>query len=158
MTGTNLAAITDTQWEETGGWSASVNSIIRGVTLYSSSNSQTPSLSQYRLNYDSDRAPMDLQSKTYDPGFAPTEAYLWTYAEHSDADGPGTFSVTRNGGTEWTTVSMVQQGLPLSGDVRILRGTVDLSGQASGQDLRCRYQTVGGKDQYLRSWGLLAKQ
>ena len=157
MTGTNLAAITDTQWEETGGWSASVNYIVRGITLYSNNSSQNPSVSQYRLNYDSERGAMDLRSKTYDPGFVPDEAYVWSRAEHSDADGLGTFSVTRNGGTEWTTVPMTQQGEPLSGDVRILRGTVDISGQASGQDLRCRYQTTVGKDQYLHSWGLLAK-
>ncbi len=158
MTGSNLAAITDTQWEETDGWSTSVNSIIRGVTLYSNSSSQNPSVSQYRIDYDSDRAGMDLRSKTYDPGFTPSAAYLWTHAEHSDSDGPGTFYITRNGGSEWTTVSMVQQGLPLSGDVRILRGIADISGQISGQDLRCRYQTTAGKDQYLRSWGLLAKE
>jgi hypothetical protein len=157
MTGTNLAAITDTQWEETDGWSTSISLIIRGVTLYSNSSAQNPSVSQYRLNYDSDRAPMNLQSKTYDPGFVPDEAYLWSRAEHSDADGSGTFSISRNGGTEWTAVSMLQQGLPLTGDVRILRGTIDISGQTSGQDLRCRYQTTPSKDQFLHSWGLQAK-
>ena len=157
MTGTNLAAITDTQWEEANGWSTSVNSIVRGVTLYSNNTGQNPSVSQYRLNYDSNRDAMDLRSKTYNPDFVPSEAYVWSRAEHSDADGPGTFSVTRNGGTEWTTVSMTQQGLPLAGDIRILRGTVNISGQTSGQDLRCRYQTTVEKDQYLHSWGLQAK-
>ena len=52
---------------------------------------------------------------------------------------------------------MVQQGLPLTGDIRILRGTVDIDGQTSGQDLRCRYQTAQDKDQFLHSWGLQAK-
>ncbi len=157
MTGTNLAAITDTQWEETSGWSTSTSSVVRGITLYSNSSAQNPSVSQYRIDYDSDRAPMDLKSKTYDPGFIPSEAYLWSRMEHSDADGPGTFSVSKNGGTEWTTVPMTQQGLPLSGDVRIFRGTTNISGQASGQDLRCRYQTTSSKDQFLHSWGLQAK-
>jgi hypothetical protein len=157
MTGTNLAAITDTQWEETGGWSTSVNSIIRGLTLYSNSSSQNPSVSQYRLNYDSERGAMDLRSKAYDPGFVPTESYVWSRVEHSDSDGPGTFYATRNGGTEWTAVPMLQQGSPLSGDIRIYRGTVDVNGQASGQDLCCRYQTSQGKDQFLHSWGLQAK-
>jgi len=157
MTGANLAAITDTQWEESEGWSTSINSIIRGFTLYSNSSSQNPSVSQYRINYDSGRSSMDLRSKTYDPGFAPTEAYIWCRAEHSDVDGSGTFSISRNGGIEWTTVSMAQQGEPLTGDVRILRGTIDISGQTSGQDLRCRYQTTSGKDQFLHSWGVQAK-
>ncbi len=157
MTGSNLTAITDTQWEESGGWSSSINSVVRGITLYSNNSIQTPSTSQYSLNYDSERGEMDLRSKTYDPGFVPNEVYLWTRAEHSDADGPGIFSVTRNGGTEWENVSMVQQGNPLNGDVRILRGTVDINGQTSGQDLRCRYQTTPGKDQFIHSWGLLAK-
>ncbi len=157
MTGTELAAITDTEWEGTDGWSISINSIIRGVTLYSNSSSQNPSLSQYRINYDSERGAMDLRSKAYDPGFAPSEAYLWTRAEYVDIDGPGLFQVSRNGGSEWTAFSMVQQGLPLSGNNRILRGTVDLGGQTTGQDLRCRYQTSQGKDQFLHSWGLQAK-
>jgi hypothetical protein len=76
---------------------------------------------------------MDLRSKTYDPGFEPSEGYIWSRIERSNSDGPGTFYTTRNDGTEWT-VPMVQQGLPLSGDIRIYRGNVDISGQASGQD------------------------
>jgi hypothetical protein len=157
MIGTNLAAITDAQWEESGGWSTSINSIIGGLTLYSNSSSQNPSVSQYRLNYDSERGAMDLRSKIYDPGFLPTKGYVWSRVEHSDSDGPGTFYATRNGGTEWTAVPMVQQGSPLSGDIRIYRGTVDVNGQTSGQDLRCRYQSSQGKDQFLHSWGLQAK-
>lgn len=157
MTGANLVAITDTQWEESGGWSISINSIVRGITLFSNNNGQNPSVSQYRLNYDSERGGMDLRSKAYDPGFVPSEAYVWTRAEHADIDGPGTFQVSRNGGAEWTAVSMVQQGLPLEGDNRILRGTVDLGEQTIGQDLRCRYQTTQGKDQFLHSWGLQVK-
>jgi hypothetical protein len=157
MTGVNLAAITDTQWEESGGWSTSVSSISRGITLYSNSNGQNPSVSQYRLNYDSERGAMDLRSKIYDPGFVPSEGYVWSRIEHTDSDGPGTFHVSRNGGTEWAVAPMAQQGLPLSGDIRIYRGTVDVNGQASGQDLRCRYQSSQGKDQFLHSWGLQAK-
>ncbi len=157
MTGTNLASISDTQWEETGGWSTITNSIVRGLTLYSTSENQTPSVSQFRLNYDSERGAMDLRSKTYDPGFEPNEAYLWTRLEHSDIDGPGTFYVSRNGGIEWTAISMVQPEPPISGDIRILRGIVDLSGQSSGQDLRCRFQSEQGKDQFLHSWGLQVK-
>ncbi len=157
MTGVNFAAISDTQWEESGGWSTSVSSISRGITLYSNSNGQNPSVSQYRLSYDSERGAMDLRSKTYDPGFVPSEGYVWSRVEHSDSDGSGTFYVSRNGGSEWTVAPMAQQGLPLSGDIRIYRGTVDVNGQASGQDLRCRYQSSQGKDQFLHSWGLQAK-
>ncbi len=94
--------------------------------------------------------------KGTDPGFVPNAAYLWTREEHSNIDGSGTFYISRNGGSEWEIMPMVQQGLPF-GDVRIMRGTVDLSGQASGQDLRCRYETTQGKDQFLHSWGLQAK-
>ncbi len=157
MKGAQLADITDAEWEASGGWSTSTNNIVRGVTLYSKNSSQNPSVSQYSLNYDSERNAMDLRSKAYDPGFVPVEGYVWSQIEHSDIDGPGTFYVTRNGGTEWTTVPMTQQGLPLSGDIRIYRGTVDVSGQISGQDFRCRHQTESGKDQFLQSWGLQAK-
>jgi hypothetical protein len=156
MTGTNLAALTDTQWEESEGWSTSGNSIVRGITLYSNNSSQNPSIAQYRLSYDSQREAMDLKSKAYDPNFIPSEAYVWTRAEHSDSDGAGTFSVSRNSGAQWEVVPMVQQGLSF-GDIRIMRGTVSLGTQPSGQDLRCRYQTAQGKDQFLHSWGLQAK-
>jgi hypothetical protein len=158
MTGAELAAITDGEWESANGWSTSVGSIVRLATLYSSSASQNPSVSQYRINYDSARASMDLRSKTYDPGFVPVEGYVWCRAEHSDVDGPGTFYVSRNGGTSWTTITMTQQGEPLAGNEKILRGTVDISGQTSGQDLRCRYVTTVAKDQFLHSWGLQCKQ
>jgi hypothetical protein len=157
MTQGNLASMTDAEWEGTNGWSTSVNSIIRGVTLYSNAPTKSPSVSQYRLNYDSQRGAMDLRSKTYDPEFEPSESYVWSRIEHSDSDGPGTFYVSRNGGTEWTVAPITQQGSPLSGDIRIYRGTVDINGQASGQDLRCRYETEIGKDQFLHSWGLQAK-
>jgi hypothetical protein len=128
-----------------------------GVVLYSTNQSNNPSVDQTRINFDSMRGAMDLRSKAYDPGFEPSEGYVWSRIEHSDSDGPGTFYTSRNGGTEWTAVSMAQQGLPLSGDIRIYRGIVDVNGQASGQDLRCRYQTSQGKDQFLHSWGLQAK-
>jgi hypothetical protein len=152
-----LTAMGDSNWETTGGWSTSIDNMIRGVTFHSNDPIQTSSISQYRLNYDSERNSMDLRSKAYDPDFVPTEGYVWSQIEHSDSDGPGTFYVSRNGGTEWAPVPMAQQGLPLSGDIRIYRGTIDVSGQTSGQDLRCRYETESGKDQFLHSWGLQAK-
>jgi hypothetical protein len=63
MTGTDLAAISDAQWEEAGGWSTLVNSITRGITLHSNSAIQNPLVAQYRLNYDSERGAMELFSK-----------------------------------------------------------------------------------------------
>ncbi len=128
-----------------------------GIVLYSTADTNIPEVDQTQIMYDSQRSAMDLKSKTYDPGFVPSEAYLWARVEHSDSDGAGTFFISRNGGTEWTTVPMVQQGFPLSGDIRIFRGTVDISSQTAAQDLRCRYQTSQGKDQYIHSWGLQAK-
>jgi hypothetical protein len=65
--------------------------------------------------------------------------------------------VSRNGGTNWQTVPMTQQGLPLAGNIRILRGTANIENQTSGQDLQCRYQTEQDKDQFIHSWGLQAK-
>ncbi len=152
----DLERISDTQWEETGGWSTSTNTLVRGVTIRAMSEGNNPAVSQFRVNHVGDRDAMDLRSKTYDPGFVPNEAYVWARAEHPDAHGAGTFSVSRNGGSEWNTVSMIQQGLPF-GDIRVMRGAVDLNGQTSGQDLRCRYETETAKDQFLHSWGLQAK-
>jgi len=151
MTGTTLTGVTDVALTVPTGKTGIVS------ILYSTVNANNPEVDQTRINFDSIRGAMDLKSKTYDPGFVPNEAYIWSRAEHSDADGSGTFSISRNGGIEWTNVSMAQQGGPLTGDIRILRGTVDISGQTSGQDLICRYQTTQNKDQLLHSWGLQAK-
>jgi hypothetical protein len=151
MAGTTMAGVTDT--------ALTVPTTKTGIVtiLYSTVSGSNPEVDQTRINYDSIRGTLDLKSKTYDPSFAPGEAYLWSRSEHSDTDGPGTFSVSRNGGAEWTTIPMTQQGEPLSGDIRVLRGTVDISGQTTGQDLRSRYQTTQGKDQFLHSWGLQVK-
>jgi hypothetical protein len=163
-TGPQLTAISDADLEQVSG-SDTAGGINIGIhtqltwaaILKSTSAAQSPSISQIRTNYDSVRASMDLRSKTYDPGFAPSENYVWSRIEHTDSDGPGIFYVSRNGGTEWTVAPITQQGLPLSGDIRIYRGTVDITSQTSGQDLRCRYQTAQGKDQFLHSSGLQAK-
>jgi hypothetical protein len=151
MTGTTMAGVTDTALTVATGKTGIVS------ILHSTTSGSNPEVDQTRINYDSVRGVMDLKSKTYDPGFAPGEAYVWSRVEHSDADGSGAFSISRNGGNEWTTVSMVQQGEPLSGDIRILRGTIDVSSQTTGQDLRSRYQTTQGKDQFLHSWGMQTK-
>jgi hypothetical protein len=128
------------------------------VVLYSTVNTNNPQVDQTRVNYDSQRAAMDLRSKAYDPGFSPAECYLSARIEYSDADGAGTFYVTRDGGTNWETMpEMAQQGLPLTGNIRLFRGTHVYTTGASGRDVRCRYVTAAGKNQYVRHWGLLAK-
>ncbi len=157
MTGAELAAITDAEWEAANGFSTSVNSLARGVTLHSTSSTQNPSVDQYRINYDSDNVAMDLRSKTFDPGSSPASAFIWAKVEHTDVDGAGTFSISRNGGSNWETVSMVQQGEAISGDVRILRSVHTFTTGSGGEDLRARYVTEAGKPQKLHAWGLQAR-
>ncbi len=157
MTGADLAAITDGEWEAANGFSTSVDSLARGVTLHSTSSSQNPSVDQYRISYDSDIASMDLRSKTFDPGASPAKAFVWAIVEHTAPDGAGTFSVSRNGGTDWETVTMVQQGEAISGDIRILRSVHTFTTGASGEDLRARYVTVIGESQKLHAWGLQSR-
>jgi hypothetical protein len=157
MTGADLAAITDVEWEAANGFSISTNALARGVTLHSTSSSQNPSVDQYRINYDSDNVAMDLRSKTFDPGSSPASAFIWAQVEHTDADGVGTFSISRNGGSNWETVSMIQQGEAISGDVRILRSVHTFTTGSGGEDLRVRYVTEAGKSQKLHAWGLQAR-
>jgi hypothetical protein len=129
------------------------------VTLQSASSTQNPGVDNVSLNYDTTRAAMDLRSKTHDPGFVPSQVYLWALAEHSAADGAGTFYVTRDGGTTWTAVTMAQKALPDSSNanIRILRGLLTFTTEPSGQDVRCRYVTAAGKEQCLHAWGLQAR-
>jgi hypothetical protein len=156
MTGLDLTAITNIEWEGDNGFSSTVNSIARGVTLHSTSVNQIPSVDQYRIIYDSEPNAMDLRSKTFDPDSPPKKAFLWAKAEHSDIDGPGTFYVSRNEGTDWEVAPMVQQGKPLSGNIKILRSIHKFTTGSGSQDLRCRYATAQGKVQKLHSWGLQA--
>ena len=110
MTGTNLAAITDTQWEESGGWSLSTDNIVRGVTLYSNDSSQNPSVSQYRLNYDSTSSNALLTNRSFGntgmpatPGSNITTLVLMVIDKQ--VSGTPTYEVSSNGGTTWNTIS-----------------------------------------------------
>ena len=110
MTGTNLAAITDTQWEESGGWSLSTDNIVRGVTLYSNDSSQNPSVSQYRLNYDSASSNALLTNRSFGntgmpatPGSNITTLVLMVIDKQ--VSGTPTYEVSSNGGTTWNTIS-----------------------------------------------------
>ncbi len=157
MTGADLAAITDAEWEAASGFSTSVNSFARGVTLHSTNTAQIPSVDQYRINYDTEDVAKDLRSKTFDPGASPAKAFIWAKVEHIDADGAGTFSVSRDGGVNWETVAMAQQGEAISGDLRILRSIHTFITGSGGEDLRVHYVTVAGESQKLHAWGLQAQ-
>ncbi|MBW2675518.1 MAG: hypothetical protein JRD89_19265, partial [Deltaproteobacteria bacterium] len=51
MTGTHFNAISDANWEATGGWSSSVNTLDFAVGLKTASIDATPQLSQITMNY-----------------------------------------------------------------------------------------------------------
>jgi len=155
MTGTQAAAITDAEFEASGGFVVGTHTQYGvGVVLKSTNSAQNPQVDLIRTNWDADRAAMVLQSKTYDPGIIPATGYLWARAEHSVSDGPGTFEVTRDGGTTWATVTMTEVFNITGGNQRVLSGTVDLSAQPSAQDLRYKYSTTQAKDQFLHAVGL----
>jgi hypothetical protein len=129
-----------------------------GVVLYSTVDSNDPQVDQTSINYDSVRAQIILQSKDFDPEFSPSEAFLSARMEYVDIDGPGSFYVSRNGGINFDAITMAQSGPNIVGNIRILTGKIDLTSQPVGQALICKYESVQGKDQFLHSWGLRAKQ
>ncbi|MFQ5673418.1 MAG: discoidin domain-containing protein [Nitrospinales bacterium] len=159
MTGGDVNGITDAEFEMSGGFVPGTHTWF-GFVMYlkSMNNIQNPEVSLARVNWDTDRAAMDLRSKTFDPGAVPATAYVWALQEYSAGDGPGVFQVSRDGGATWTTITLAQQGSPISGNIRVMRGTLDFTTEPAAQDLRVRYQTTQGRDQFLHAWGLQARQ
>jgi hypothetical protein len=156
MSGEDLAAITDGEWKAANGFSNSVDTLARGLTLYSTSASQNPSVDQYRINHDTENLALDFKSKQFNLNSPPAKAFLWARVKHVDGI-PGTFSVSRDGGSNWQTVTMNEKRKFASDDTRILRGVLSSFSGPSGMDLRARYQTNADETQELHSWGLQAR-
>lgn len=64
-----------------------------------------------------------------------------------------TFEVSRNGGTNYTLATLVDEGEYETG-VNILRASVDVSGQPSATNIKYRLKTLNNKDQEARDIAL----
>ena len=110
MTGTEAAAISDAEWEATNGFDTSDTSLIRGLTLYSSSSSQNPEVSQFRVNYDSANADGTFLTRAFggtNMPPAPSSDINTMVALIIDkrTTGTPTYEASSNGGTTWTEFS-----------------------------------------------------
>lgn len=62
--------------------------------------------------------------------------------------------ISRDGGTTYSEITLNNEG-KYSGDKRILSGTVDISGQPAGTDMKYKITTHNNKDLYLHGVGIL---
>jgi len=163
MDGTELAAITDGEWEAANGWSTSIDVINRGATLQTSSASQNPLLSQFRINYDADSSALSLQSKQWTgtggtptaPASAPNTMYLFVVDQQTT--GTPTYYVSRDGGTTWKTVTFDKSWSFDGANKTGRRASVDMSAEATGTDPRFKVITAIGDDFKIHAVGLQTK-
>ncbi len=153
-------AITDNEWETTGGFSTSVDNIVRGVTLYSTSASSNPSVDRFGINYDGDNAAMDLQTDAFTVSAAPSETYTFVADKHISAS--PTYYVTRDcdaGTPDWTDITAdMEVATTLSDGRSVRRATKDLSGTTTGTKLCFRVTVPSGSEYEISAVGQQARQ
>lgn len=140
MTGSQLAAMTSGQIQGTGGWTTSVQKGMVGVTLYSTSSLQNPTVTQVRTNYNAQNSAMDLRTKAFSVSSAPTSIYLFTIDKQ--LSGTPTYYITCDGGTTW--VSETMSAIVTLTDGRTVRRWTGPT-TCTGTDMRARVTVpVGG--------------
>jgi hypothetical protein len=98
---------------------------------------------------------MVLQSNAFTAETAPDEVFLVVWQE--DVDGVTLNTdllayVSRDGGTTWTQVSLVEEATLSTG--RILAASVDVSGQPSGTSMKWKLAVANNKEQRIHGIGL----
>lgn len=140
MTGSQMVAMTSGQIQGTGGWTTSVQKGMVGVTLYSASSTQNPTVTQVRTNYNAQNSAMDLRTKTFSVSSAPTSIYLFTIDKQ--LSGTPTYYITCDGGTTW--VSETMSAIVTLTDGRTVRRWTGPT-TCTGTDMRARVTVpVGG--------------
>ena len=158
MTKAEIEAITDAEWNDSNGFSLSSEKINRGVTFYSSSDTENPSLDTFTLNYDSGDADIDLRTKQWTgtndtpdaPASSPRYIYLFVVDEHTS--GTPQYAVTRNG-TNYTNVTF-DATWTFNGTKVARRAVVDMLGMSTGTDPRMKVTNSAGDDYKLHAVGL----
>ena len=88
---------------------------------------------------------MTLKSQSFDADAVPAEARLTVFAEPVDTFAINTNLlgyVSRDDGTTWTQVTLVDQGVFDSSGKHIYSASADISGQPSGTAMKYRYSVV----------------
>ena len=109
--------------------------------------------------YNQQAQAIDLRTKQWTgsggtpaaPGSAPGTIYLFIVDEQTS--GTPTYSVSRDGGTTWTTVTF-DASWTFSGTKTARRAAVDVTGQPSGTDPRMRITNAQGDNFKIHAIGL----
>jgi hypothetical protein len=164
MTKAEIEAITDAEFEATGGFSTSNNLLVRGFTLVSSSATQTPEVDLFTINYDATggSSAVELRTKQWTgtggtpsaPATSPDTIYLFVVDEQTS--GTPVYAVTRDGGTTYTNTTFNASWV-FNGTKVARRATIDVSGQPLGTDPRLKITGSAGINFTLHAVGLQTK-
>ena len=161
MTAATLTGITSAQYGISGGpvFGGTTRKLGIGSTLKSTTNTENPVIDTIAKTYDQQAQAIDLRTKQWTgsggtpaaPGSAPGTIYLFIVDEQTS--GTPTYSVSRDGGTTWTTVTF-DASWTFSGSKVARRAAVDVTGQPSGTDPRMRITNAQGDNFKIHAIGL----
>ncbi|MBI5151721.1 MAG: LamG domain-containing protein, partial [Candidatus Pacebacteria bacterium] len=119
----------------------------RAIQSVQSNEAAPPNINYVKFEYGTAGGtdPATVVSKSYDAVAAPTKAWLSALADVGT--GTLTYSVSRNDGATWSTVSMTDQGLD-TGTIHIYSGLADLSSQTPGTKMRWKVIITGNAKLY----------
>ena len=110
LTSSEISDLADADFNLTNGFTTSDSKLTRGLTLYSASSGQNPEVSQFRVNYDSDKADGTFLTRAFggtNMPPAPSSNINTMVALIIDkrTTGTPTYEASSNGGTTWTEFS-----------------------------------------------------
>ena len=158
MTATEAAAISDAEWTATNGFTTAHTLLTRGLTLVSSSATQNPEVSLFRVNYDADASAMSLISKQWNgsagrpsaPATAPETMYLFVVDEQTS--GTPSYFVSRDG-TNFTAVTFDASWV-FSGNKMARRASISMSATNTGTNPKFKVTCPQGAVYKIHAVGL----
>ena len=158
LTGSEISSLVDADFNLTNGFTTSDSKLTRGITLQSSSASQNPDVSQFRINYDSDASAISLVSKQWDgstgrpsaPSTAPETMYLFVVDEQTS--GTPSYFVSRDG-TNFTAVTFDASWV-FSGSKMARRASIDMSATNTGTNPKFKVTCPQGAVYKIHAVGL----
>jgi len=117
--------------------------------------SDSANIKKMNVYASSSPANMSLQSNATTANAVPTDAHIVVWQEDVDGVTLNTdliVSVSRDGGTTWTAVTLVDKATLTTG--RILAASVDISAQPSGTSMKWKAVVANNKEQKIHAVGL----
>ena len=164
LTGTEISSLVDADFNLTNGFTTSDSKLTRGLTLVSSSASQNPEVSLFRVNYDSDKADGTFLTRAFggtNMPPAPSGNINTMVALIIDKRTTGTpvYEASSNAGTTWTAFSSWINEQVMSNGYTKRMAEVDVSAHSGARTSPLIRITNGstGEDYDLKAIGIKYK-